>query len=53
MTKYKKNSSKQSKIEMDAFQDKYGYYIIKNALAASDQGLHCLLTKWYIKIRLT
>ena len=20
--------------------------------AASDQGLHCLLTKWYIKIRL-
>ena len=43
----------QSKIEMDACQDKYGYYIIKNALAASDQGLHCLLTKWYIKIRLT
>ena len=21
--------------------------------AASDQGLHCLLTKWYIKIRLS
>ena len=28
----KKNSSKQSKIEMDACQDKYGFYVIINAL---------------------
>ena len=33
MTKYlKKNSSKQSKIEMVACQDKYGFYVIINAL---------------------
>ena len=31
-TKYLKISSKQSKIEMDACQDKYGYYVIINAL---------------------